>query len=54
MTKVRQITRQLPLAALLLAFLTLGGCYTVEGAGKDIEAGGEAIQEGSQDVRRQM
>lgn len=45
----------LSLASLLVvALLTLGACYTVEGAGKDIEAGGEAMQEGSEDVRRRM
>ncbi len=27
-----------------LGMLTLNACNTVEGAGKDIEAGGEAIQ----------
>jgi predicted small secreted protein len=38
--KVKNI-RWLLLASLLLA----GGCATIEGAGKDIEAAGEAVQE---------
>jgi predicted small secreted protein len=55
MTILRRPTGALSLASLLVvALLTLGACYTVEGAGKDIEAGGEAMQEGSQDVRRRM
>ena len=28
-----------------ILFLALGGCNTMEGAGKDIERGGEKIQE---------
>ena len=33
--------------ALLAAAFVIGGCYTMEGAGKDIERGGEKIQEQS-------
>ncbi|MCC7406494.1 MAG: entericidin A/B family lipoprotein [Phycisphaeraceae bacterium] len=33
------------LASLLLAALILAGCHTTEGAGKDIEDAGEAIQD---------
>ena len=29
----------------LMAAMVLGGCNTVEGAGKDIEAAGEEVQE---------
>ena len=31
--------------ALTLAFLAAAGCATIEGAGKDVEAAGEAIQD---------
>ena len=30
--------------SIVLAVLVLGGCNTVQGIGKDIEKGGEAIQ----------
>ncbi|MDX5445940.1 MAG: entericidin A/B family lipoprotein [Zoogloeaceae bacterium] len=33
--------------ALLAAAFVIGGCNTMEGAGKDIERGGEKIQEQS-------
>lgn len=36
------------LAAALIA--TLSACNTFEGVGKDVEAGGQAIQEGSEDA----
>ncbi|WP_107852849.1 entericidin A/B family lipoprotein [Oceanimonas marisflavi] len=47
--KVRQLTLW------LLAGLTLGlaGCNTLAGAGKDIEQGGEAVQEAARDAQRQ-
>ncbi|MEW6353304.1 MAG: entericidin A/B family lipoprotein [Pseudomonadota bacterium] len=32
--------------------LGLSACHTIEGAGKDIESGGEVIQEESRDVRQ--
>ena len=38
-------------AGLLLAVLGLAGCNTVEGVGKDIERGGERLQD-SADKRR--
>lgn len=31
--------------ALILATLTLAACETIEGAGRDLESAGEAIQE---------
>lgn len=34
----------LALLASLLAVAALSGCNTIEGAGKDVEKGGEAIQ----------
>jgi entericidin B len=36
----------------LAAFL--GGCNTMEGAGRDIERGGEKLQDTSKDVQRKM
>lgn len=44
------------LIALLAMALTvaLSGCNTVEGAGKDIERGGEKLQDSAQDVKRSM
>lgn len=33
---------------------TLSACNTVSGAGKDIERGGEKIQDASKDVQRKM
>ena len=41
----------------LLALLMLGslaGCNTIEGAGKDIERGGEKLQGSAKDTREKM
>jgi entericidin B len=35
-------------------FLVLVGCNTVAGAGKDIERGGEKVQDTAQDVQQKM
>ncbi len=40
------------LAAMLLAILGLAGCNTVEGVGKDIERGGERLQDSADKTRR--
>lgn len=43
--------------AAVLALLTLGvltGCNTIQGAGKDIERGGEKIQDGAKNVQQKM
>jgi entericidin B len=47
---------KLGLAALALVFVAAGavGCNTVRGAGRDIERGGEAIQEGATQVQQDM
>lgn len=44
------------LLALLMSsyFLVLAGCNTVQGAGKDIERGGEKIQDTSKGVQQKM
>ncbi len=42
------------LALLFLGLATLGACNTVQGAGKDIEAGGEAISDTAKEVQDSM
>jgi predicted small secreted protein len=39
---------------LLAAASLLAGCNTIEGAGRDIERGGEAVQDTARDVKRNM
>lgn len=36
---------------LLLALFGLAACNTVEGAGRDVSAGGEALSEAARDVK---
>lgn len=38
----------------LFATLALAGCNTVEGAGKDIQAGGKAISNTAESVEKKM
>jgi entericidin B len=40
--------------AMLLTALTLSACNTMTGAGKDIEKGGQKIQEESKEQQRKM
>lgn len=35
-------------------FVVLAGCNTVAGAGKDIERGGEKVQDTARDVQQKM
>ena len=42
------------IAALVLLGLTLAGCNTMAGMGRDIERGGEKVQDTSKDVQRKM
>jgi entericidin B len=44
---------QLMLSVLLLvaALLALGGCNTMEGAGQDVEAAGDAMSDTAEDVQ---
>jgi predicted small secreted protein len=37
---------------LLLVFGTLAGCNTMEGLGRDIERGGDKMQDSARDARR--
>lgn len=38
----------------LLSIGALTGCNTIEGAGKDIERGGEKVQDTAKDVKQKM
>lgn len=51
-----QETTMKKLLALLMssAFAILAGCNTVAGAGKDLERGGEKVQDAAKDVQQQM
>jgi predicted small secreted protein len=43
--------------SILLAFLAAGllaGCNTMQGAGKDIERGGETLQQSAKDAKERM
>ncbi|EGV31731.1 Entericidin EcnAB [Thiorhodococcus drewsii AZ1] len=44
------------LAALifLIAMAGLSGCNTIEGAGKDIQSGGDAVSDTARDVKNEM
>lgn len=42
------------LCAVMFAAGLLTGCNTIEGAGKDIERGGEKIQGSAKDVKQKM
>ena len=50
---MKTIRTELKLAALMLAFAgVLSGCNTVEGAGKDIQAGGTKIKEEAKENKK--
>jgi len=51
-----QETTMKTLLALLMssAFVILAGCNTVAGAGKDLERGGEKVQDTAKDVQQKM
>ncbi len=42
------------LALIIAASFVLGGCNTIAGAGKDIERGGEKVQDTAKDVQKKM
>jgi predicted small secreted protein len=42
----------LKLAAIILAAFTLGACNTVAGVGKDVERGGEKLQDTARDAQK--
>ena len=39
---------------LIAATLALAGCNTISGAGKDIEAGGKAVEKAADDTKKKM
>jgi predicted small secreted protein len=39
---------------LLVAIGGLSGCNTIEGAGKDIQSGGDAVSDTARDVKKEM
>ncbi len=41
-------------AFLLIALSTLAACNTVQGIGKDVERGGEKVQDTARDVQKKM
>lgn len=45
------LNRKTALLALVLATLGLGACNTIEGAGQDIGAAGEAIEDTADDAK---
>jgi predicted small secreted protein len=44
------INRSLLLAGLITLAMPLAACHTVEGAGKDVKAVGNAVEEGAQEA----
>jgi len=42
------------MVVIALALATMTGCNTIEGAGKDVERGGEKVQDTARDVKRNM
>ncbi len=50
----RQVLAVLMMLGMLGTLSTLSGCNTVAGAGKDIERGGEKVQDAAKDVQKKM
>ena len=42
------------LLVITAALFALAGCNTISGAGKDIEAGGKAIEKSAEDTKKKM
>ena len=53
-TARKEKTMKTTLALLMAAAFMIGGCNTIAGAGKDIEAGGEAVHDTAEDVKQDM
>ena len=45
---------KMTIAMLIAAMFAIAGCNTIEGAGKDIEAGGEKVQDAAENVKEKM
>ena len=50
----RKILAVLVMLGVFGTLSAMSGCNTVAGAGKDIERGGEAVQDTAKDVQRKM
>jgi entericidin B len=50
----RSVTMKISYTLLMGILLTLAGCNTIEGVGKDVEVGGEKVQEGARAVKKKM
>lgn len=49
------MTQKMLVLVLILGFIgTLTACNTVEGVGKDVESGGEHIEDAAKDVKKGM
>ena len=46
--------RKLAASLLLILFGLLTGCNTMEGVGRDVERGGEKLQDTAKDTKRNM
>ena len=53
MTYFAQLKAMVP-ATIILAASLLAACNTVEGAGKDLERGGEKVQDASRTVKQKL
>ncbi len=42
------------LLVIIAAMFVVAGCNTVSGAGKDIEAGGKAVEKAADDTKKKM
>lgn len=42
------------LLVLIAATIAVAGCNTISGAGKDIEAGGKAVEKAADDTKKKM
>lgn len=45
---------KLSVPILALAAMLLAGCNTVEGVGRDVQAGGEAVEDVARDTREEI
>jgi predicted small secreted protein len=54
LTKERTMKVKFAVPAMALAAMLLAACNTIDGVGKDVEAAGEGIQEGSEAVEEDI
>ncbi len=50
----KKLISTLALLGFAASLLTMAGCNTIAGAGKDIQKGGEAVQDTAKDVQKKM